>query len=254
MGRCVWVATALCSSALFLAGKASQHLPLPCPHVQGTKVMLCPAQGCGGSGKPEDNKQPKVSEAVLPNLRLLPAKRGGDRSRGCSAVIAASITVYQWLRSRRYRAVFAELVSAVSPPLVHHPARGGHHSEGGALGDDLGAAGCGPELCIPPCHSSQEVTRVTCPGRARVASSHGPFSREVYSGCCQLCSPPRAAGAAAASLRLFLAFLPSHRASSCLPALVLSLFPSPLCTYHSSGSCLFIFSNGIRLQVAEQLK
>lgn len=190
MWRCVWKATARCSSALCLAGKASQHLPLPCPHVQGTKVMLCPAQGCGGSRKPEDNKQPTVSEAVLPNLRPLPAKGGGGRNRGCSAVIAASITVYQWLRSRRYRAAFAELVSAVSPPLVHHPAWGGHHSEGGELSDDLGAAGSGPELCIPPRHSSREVTRVTCPDRAQVASSHGAFSREVYSSCCQLCSPP----------------------------------------------------------------
>lgn len=50
------------------------------------------------------------------------------------------------------------------------------------------------------------------------------------------------------------AFLQSHSASSCPPALALSLFPAPLLTHHSSGSCLFISSNGIRLQVAEQLK
>lgn len=42
------------------------------------------------------------------------------------------------------------------------------------------------------------------------------------------------------------------------PCLLLSshacFVPVPCCTHRLSGSCLFIFSNGIRLQVAECLK
>lgn len=97
------------------------------PRLRGPGVILwpaCQAWGCSPGVIAEApgrcNKQPEVSEAVFPNLHPFPAKGGGGRSLGWSRVrsplMAASITVYKWPRSRRYRAAAAESVPAASAP------------------------------------------------------------------------------------------------------------------------------------------
>lgn len=149
-------------------------------------------------------------------------------------------------------------------PFVHHAARGRHRRQVGK------SSGLVWKQQDPTASSSSpKVTRGTRPRGTEVGRrqrSEGlhrtqPFQGSFTAAAANFAEPRgsrgargwRAAEEAAASLQLF-AFLQSRSASFCLPALVLSLFPSPLCTYHSSGSCLFIFSNGIRLQVVEQLK
>lgn len=67
-------------------------------------------------------------------------------------MIAASITGYEWPRSRKYRAAFAGMVAAVSAPLVHHgPGTALAASAGGAgmLWKRGGAAGSSPQLSLP---------------------------------------------------------------------------------------------------------
>lgn len=178
----------------------------------------------------------------------VPSTGRGCRSRSPFTLIAASITVYKWLRSGRYRVVFARMVLAMSNPFIHH----WHQHQ------VPGAQGCFDRSrihpwCLPLC---LKVTGVTWPrggwrlGRVQVASSHPALLNGVLweLGAGKELRQQQQQHHSGSSLS-FQAIVP--------PSVFQRLFclcSHLLCTYHSSGSCLFIFSNGIRLQVAEQLK
>lgn len=143
------------------------------------------------------NKQPKASEAVLPNLHPFPAKGGGGRSRGRSPLIAASITGYKWPRSRRYRAAFAETALAVS--AFPRPSRAGHRQQVGRAQGCFGRSGIWSWAHSLParegasaCFSLQAEGDKgdTSLGGWWGAASHTALGREFSSSGCQLWGAP----------------------------------------------------------------
>lgn len=158
-------------------------------------------------------------------------------------MMAASITAYKWPSSRRYRAGPGPAVSA---PLVHH-------RPGTALAASTAAQGCSGSrrsgsiqpAALPAAASSPTGTGVTQWPRHRVGRGCIPF-KGSFTGIAANFEQLGKAPAPPFSRKPRCFLLPP---SSCFVSV-----PISSCKHHSSASYLFISSNGISLQVAEQLK